>query len=59
MSVEAMFVNAVVGIATAAAVIKFALFEWEGILQTWIRVTRLKKHLRIAASLSRNDEATP
>lgn len=40
MSMESLFINAVVVIATGAAVIKFALFEWEGILQAWIRVTK-------------------
>lgn len=37
---EASFLNAIVMIATGAAVIKFALFEWESILQAWRRVTR-------------------
>ena len=46
MTMEAAFINAVVAIATAAAVIKFALFEWEGILQAWTRVTKLGKRIR-------------
>jgi hypothetical protein len=40
---ESPFLNAVVMIATGAAVIKFALFEWEGIVHAWIRVTRLRR----------------
>jgi hypothetical protein len=49
MSIEGVLVNAVVMIAAGAAVIKFALFEWEGILQAWIRVTKLKKRRKIGA----------
>ncbi len=37
---EAVFINAVVYIATGAAVIKFALFEWEGVVRTWARVSK-------------------
>jgi len=37
---EAAFLNAVVVIATGAAVIKFALFEWESVVQAWRRATR-------------------
>ncbi len=37
---ESRFVSALVLIATGAAVIKYALFEWEGIMQAWTRVTR-------------------
>ena len=40
---ETTFINAVVYIATGAAVIKFALFEWEGILRSWRRVTPARK----------------
>jgi hypothetical protein len=40
---ETTFINAVVFIATGAAVIKFALFEWEGILRSWRRVTPARK----------------
>ena len=40
---EVSFLKAVVIIATAAAVIKFALFEWEGIAQAWMRVTKPKR----------------
>lgn len=38
-----MFINAVAWIATAAALVKFALFEWEGILQAWRRATGARK----------------
>ena len=37
---EAVFINAVVYIATGAAVIKFALFEWEGVVRVWTRVSK-------------------
>jgi hypothetical protein len=40
---ETAFINAVVYIATSAALIKFALFEWEGILRSWRRVTPARK----------------
>ncbi len=40
---ETTFVNAVVYIATGAAVIKFALFEWEGVRQAWRRATAARK----------------
>jgi hypothetical protein len=40
---EAIFINAVVYIATGAAVIKFALFEWEGVVQVWTRVSKTKR----------------
>lgn len=35
---ETSLVKAVVIIAAGASVIKFALFEWEGIAQAWRRV---------------------
>lgn len=37
---EAVFINAVVYIATGAVVIKFALFEWEGVVRVWTRVSK-------------------
>jgi hypothetical protein len=40
---ETTFVNAVVYIAAGAAVIKFALLEWEGVLKAWRRVTVARK----------------
>lgn len=43
---EAPFLNAVVMIAAGAAVIRFALFEWEEIVHAWMRVTRSKKRRR-------------
>lgn len=39
---ETVFINAVVYIATGAAVIKFALFEWEGVVRVWTRVSKMK-----------------
>jgi hypothetical protein len=43
MNIERVFINAVVMIAAGAALIKFALFEWEGVLQAWRRVTTAHK----------------
>jgi hypothetical protein len=43
---EAVFINAVVYIATGAAVIKFALFEWEGVVRVWTRVSKPKARRR-------------
>jgi len=40
---EATFVNVVVMIATGAAVIKLALFEWEGVVRMWMRVSKSKR----------------
>jgi hypothetical protein len=37
---EAVLINAVVYIATGAALIKFALFEWEGVVRMWTRVSK-------------------
>jgi hypothetical protein len=39
---ETVFINAVVYVATGAAVIKFALFEWEGVVRVWTRVSKAK-----------------
>ena len=50
---EAPFLNAVVIIATGAAVIKFALLEWEGIVHAWNRATRLRRRRRIAGGSPR------
>jgi hypothetical protein len=50
---EIPFLKAVVMIATGAAVIKFALFEWEGIVQAWMRVTRLKRRRKTAGGRPR------
>jgi hypothetical protein len=44
---EQAFVTAVLMIAALAAVIKFALFEWEGVVHAWMRVKELRKHTRI------------
>jgi hypothetical protein len=40
---EGTFLNAVVMIATGAAVIKFAMYEWQSILEAWSRVTGPKR----------------
>jgi hypothetical protein len=40
---ETSLLNAVVIIAAGASVIKFALFEWEGIAQAWRRVRHIEK----------------
>jgi hypothetical protein len=37
---EATMQNAVIFIATVAALIRFALLEWESIVHAWKRVTR-------------------
>jgi hypothetical protein len=43
---EAPLLNAVVIIATSSAVIKFALFEWEGIVYAWSRVSKQSRRAR-------------
>lgn len=45
---EASFLNAVVVIATGAAVIKFALFEWEGVVRVWMRVSRSRRRRKVS-----------
>lgn len=45
---DAVFINAVVYIATGAAVIKFALFEWEGVVRVWTRVSKSMARQRSA-----------
>ena len=50
---ETTLVNAVVIIATGAAVIKFAFFEWEGITRAWRRVHRPRKR-RVAENRKRD-----
>lgn len=40
---EATLVNFFVVIATGAALVKFALFEWEGVLRVWMRVSKSRK----------------
>ena len=45
---EATLVNAVLIIAAGASVIKFALFEWEGVAQAWRRVRRPRKSKGVA-----------
>ncbi len=44
---EQAFLTAVVMIATLAAVVKFALFEWEGVVHAWMRVKEQRKRARI------------
>ncbi len=43
MNMEATLVNFVVVVATGAALVKFALFEWEGVLRVWMRVSKSRK----------------
>lgn len=46
MSADTFFKEAIIFIATAAAVIRFAIVEGEGVLGTWRRVTAAqKKHV--------------
>ncbi len=40
MNTETLFRNVVAVIATAAAVIRYALFEWEEISRAWRRTRR-------------------
>jgi hypothetical protein len=46
MSADALFTKAVVAIATSAAIIRFAIVEWEGAVATWRRVTTAQKGRR-------------
>ena len=43
---QALF-TVVMMIAAVAAVIRFALFEWEGVVHAWTRVKELSKPTRI------------
>lgn len=43
MSVESVLVNIVLFTATAAAVIKYVLFEWDGIAEAWHRVAARRR----------------
>ena len=45
---EATFLNAVIVIAAGASVVKFALFEWEGVVQAWRHVRRLRRSTQVA-----------
>ena len=49
---EQAFFISVVTIATIAAVIRFALLEWEGIVHAWMRVKELRKRTRITRDQS-------
>lgn len=40
---ESTLQNAIILIATLAALIRFALLEWEGIVHAWSRVARATK----------------
>lgn len=46
MSVESVLVNIVLFTATAAAVIKYVLFEWDGIAEAWHRVAARRQSRR-------------
>lgn len=43
---ETALLNAVVYIATGAVVVKFALFELEGVVRVWTRVSKPKTRRR-------------
>lgn len=43
MSADTIFQDAVVFIATGAAIIRFALLEYEGVLSAWRRMTAVHK----------------
>jgi hypothetical protein len=40
---ESPILNAIVIIAAGSAVIRFALYEWEGIISAWGRASKRKK----------------
>jgi hypothetical protein len=50
---ERAFFTAVLTIATAAAVIKFALFEWEGVVHAWTRIKKLRKRSNLTGDQAR------
>lgn len=50
---EATLQNAVICIATVAALIRFALLEWESIVHAWRRVTRPQGTRRTRAARTR------
>jgi len=41
---EATLQNAIIFIATAAALIRFALLEWESVVHAWKRVNQSKRN---------------
>jgi hypothetical protein len=43
MSADAVFKEAISFIATAAAIIRFAIVEWEGVLAIWRRMRATQK----------------
>jgi hypothetical protein len=47
---EATLQNAIILIATTAALIRFALLEWEGIVHAWKRVMQSEKHRRVTGA---------
>ena len=51
---ETVFINAVVYVATGAAVIKFALFEWEGVVRVWTRVSKSRARRKLSRNVSRS-----
>jgi hypothetical protein len=54
MSMERLLISVVTWIATSAAVIKFALVEWEGIVETWVKVAKIKRNGKTSSRLARN-----
>jgi hypothetical protein len=43
MSADTVFKEAIIFIATAAAIIRFAIVEYEGVLVAWRRMTAAQK----------------
>lgn len=50
---EATLQNAVISIATVAALVRFALLEWESIVHAWRRVTQLQGTRRARGARTR------
>jgi hypothetical protein len=48
---EAALQNPIILIATFAALIRFALLEWEGIVHAWSRVARTTKRRKTSGDL--------
>lgn len=51
---EVTLVNAVTTIAAVAAVVRFALVEWEEVVRTWMRVSRSRRRGIGRTKLKRN-----
>jgi hypothetical protein len=53
MTTEGTLQNAIILIATFAALIRFALLEWEGIVHAWNRAARTTKRRKTSEVLSK------